>query len=106
MKPPRGILLYGPPGTGKTLIARAVANETGAFFFLINGPEIMSKMAGESESNLRKGRATTQGYRELCMCGEFPPVFELVKSANSLFPGRGYTKPWIVSLQHGGGAGS
>lgn len=54
VKPPRGVLLYGPPGTGKTLIARAVANETGAFFFLINGPEIMSKMAGESESNLRK----------------------------------------------------
>lgn len=54
IKPPRGILLFGPPGTGKTLIARAVANETGAFFFLINGPEIMSKMAGESESNLRK----------------------------------------------------
>ncbi|KAI6164523.1 P-loop containing nucleoside triphosphate hydrolase protein [Pisolithus thermaeus] len=50
IKPPRGILMYGPPGTGKTLIARAVANETGAFFFLINGPEIMSKMAGESET--------------------------------------------------------
>merc|ERR1719421_35944 len=54
VKPPRGGLLYGPPGSGKTLIARAVANETGAFFFLINGPEIMSKLAGESESNLRK----------------------------------------------------
>lgn len=41
-------------GSGKTLIARAVANETGAFFFLINGPEVMSKMAGEAEANLRR----------------------------------------------------
>jgi len=54
VKPPRGVLLHGPPGSGKTLIARAVANETGAFFLVINGPEIMSKMAGESEQNLRK----------------------------------------------------
>merc|ERR1719394_299494 len=35
-----------------TLIARAVANDTGAFFFLINGPEIMSKMAGEAEGRI------------------------------------------------------
>ena len=48
------MLLFGPPGSGKTLIARAIANETGAFFFLLNGPEIMSKMAGEAEGNLRK----------------------------------------------------
>lgn len=54
VKPPKGVLLHGPPGTGKTMIARAVANETGAFFFLINGPEIMSKMAGDSESNQRR----------------------------------------------------
>jgi len=54
VKPPKGVLLHGPPGTGKTLIAKAVANETGAFFFLINGPEIMSKMAGDSEANLRR----------------------------------------------------
>ena len=54
IKPPRVVLLYGLPGSGKTLLARAIANETGAFFFLINGPEIMSKMAGEAERNLRK----------------------------------------------------
>ena len=54
IKPPRVVLLYGLPGSGKTLLARAIANETGAFFFLINGPEIMSKMAGEAEGNLRK----------------------------------------------------
>ncbi|RLF52827.1 MAG: AAA family ATPase [Thermoplasmata archaeon] len=52
--PPKGVLLYGPPGTGKTLIARAVANESGASFFTINGPEIMSKFYGQSEENLRK----------------------------------------------------
>lgn len=54
VKPPKGILMHGPPGCGKSLIGRAVANETGAFFLLINGPEIMSGMAGESEANLRK----------------------------------------------------
>ncbi len=54
IKPPRGILLHGPPGTGKTLIAKAIANETGAYLHVINGPEIMSKMSGDSESNLRK----------------------------------------------------
>jgi transitional endoplasmic reticulum ATPase len=52
--PPRGVLMYGPPGTGKTLIARAVANESGAYFKLINGPEIMAGGPGESEANLRK----------------------------------------------------
>lgn len=52
--PPRGVLMYGPPGSGKTMIAKAVAAETGAYFFLLNGPEVMSKLAGESESNLRK----------------------------------------------------
>lgn len=51
---PKGVLLHGPPGTGKTLLAKAVASETNSHFILINGPEIISKWYGESESNLRK----------------------------------------------------
>mmetsp|Transcript_40102 Transcript_40102/g.45269 ORF Transcript_40102/g.45269 Transcript_40102/m.45269 type:complete len:940 (-) Transcript_40102:241-3060(-) len=51
---PRGVLLTGPSGCGKTAMARAVAAETGAYFFVINGPEVISKRAGESETNLRR----------------------------------------------------
>ena len=53
IEPPKGVLLHGPPGTGKTLLARAVANETEASFFVLSGPEIMSKFYGESEQRLR-----------------------------------------------------
>ena len=45
-----GILSHN---TGKTLIARAVANETDAYFTHISGPEVMGKFYGESEGKLR-----------------------------------------------------
>lgn len=52
--PPKGVLLHGPPGTGKTRLARAVASESEASFFAINGPEIMGSAYGESERHLRE----------------------------------------------------
>ncbi|KAK8950706.1 hypothetical protein KSP39_PZI003893 [Platanthera zijinensis] len=48
-----GFLLYGPPGCGKTLIAKALANEAGANFIHIKGPEILNKYVGESEQEIR-----------------------------------------------------
>ena len=52
--PPRGLLLVGPPGTGKTLLARAIAQECGVNFIVVNGPEIVRKFYGESEALLRE----------------------------------------------------
>lgn len=50
---PKGVLLHGTPGCGKTLIARAVANETDAYFIHVSGPEVIHKFYGESEAHLR-----------------------------------------------------
>jgi len=52
--PRRGVLLFGPPGCGKTLLARAVACESGARFFPVSGPELITKWHGESEEKLRE----------------------------------------------------
>ena len=54
IEPPKGVFLYGPPGCGKTLVAKAVANESDANFYVISGPEIISKFYGESEARLRE----------------------------------------------------
>lgn len=51
--PPKGVLLHGPPGTGKTLLAKAVANESNAYFKSLAGPEIMSKFVGDAEKRIR-----------------------------------------------------
>ena len=50
---PAGVLLYGPPGCGKTLLAKAIANESGANFMSVKGPELLDKYVGESERAVR-----------------------------------------------------
>jgi transitional endoplasmic reticulum ATPase len=53
IEPHSGILMYGSPGCGKTLIAKALASESAANFYIINGPEIVNKYYGETEARLR-----------------------------------------------------
>jgi transitional endoplasmic reticulum ATPase len=53
IEPHSGILMYGSPGCGKTLIAKALASESSANFYIINGPEIVNKYYGETEARLR-----------------------------------------------------
>ncbi|MDY6779677.1 MAG: AAA family ATPase, partial [Halobacteria archaeon] len=65
INPPKGVLLYGPPGTGKTLMAKAVANETGANFISVRGPQLLSKWVGESEKAIRQ---TFRKARQVAPC--------------------------------------
>jgi ribosome biogenesis ATPase len=51
---PAGILFFGPPGCGKTLLAKAIANESGANFISVKGPELLNMYVGESESRVRQ----------------------------------------------------
>ena len=77
--PPRGVLLHGPPGTGKTRLAQAVANESDASFFIINGPEIMGSGYGESEKRLR------EAFEE---AGKNPPAIIFIDEIDSIAPKR------------------
>ena len=80
MKPPRGVLLYGPPGTGKTLILKAIANEVQAHVLTVNGPSVISKYQGETESTLRSIFAEAH---------EHQPSIIFIDEIDALAPKRG-----------------
>ena len=50
---PRGVLLEGPPGCGKTLLARAVAGETDAKFYLVSASEFVEMFVGVGAARVR-----------------------------------------------------
>lgn len=54
MEVPAGVLFFGPPGCGKTLLAKALANQSGANFISVKGPELLNLYVGESESRVRQ----------------------------------------------------
>src|SRR3989475_9258407 len=51
---PKGILLYGPPGTGKTLLAKAIAGEAGASFYMQSASAFIEMFAGLGAARIRK----------------------------------------------------
>eukprot|EP00892_Ulva_mutabilis_P001769 jgi/Ulvmu1/11593/UM079_0037.1 len=53
LEAPRGVLMHGPPGSGKTRLACAAAAEAGATLMVVNGPELMTAVLGESEAGVR-----------------------------------------------------
>ena len=67
-EPRRGVLMFGLPGCGKTLLAKAMANECGANFISIKGPELMSKWYGESEENVSDLAFVMWGYTNPLLC--------------------------------------
>ncbi len=81
IRPPTGILLYGPPGCGKTLLAKAVANESGANFISVKGPELLSMWVGESEKHIR------DVFRR---AKQVAPSIIFFDEVDSLVPRRGY----------------
>ncbi|KAM3734281.1 hypothetical protein ACB098_10G003700 [Castanea mollissima] len=82
-----GFLLYGPPGCGKTLIAKAVANEAGANFIHIKGPELLNKYVGESELAVRTL------FRRARTCS---PCILFFDEVDALTTNRGTEGGWIV----------
>lgn len=78
-RPVKGVLFSGPPGTGKTHLARIIARESNAEFFVVSGPSIVSKWVGSSEDNLRKifeAAANSESGRAIIFFDEIDSIAE------------------------------
>ena len=87
--PPRGALLWGPPGTGKTLLARHAAETSNATLFVVDGPELVGSVVGETEEAIREVfRAAAKSK----------PAIVLIDELDALCPSRG------ENVQNSGGS--
>ncbi|MEM7825460.1 MAG: AAA family ATPase, partial [Candidatus Aenigmatarchaeota archaeon] len=93
--PPRGILLYGPPGCGKTLVAKAVANESGANFIAVKGPEVLTLWVGESE---RKVREIFRRARQVAPAIIFFDEIDALAPRRGLYRGSAVTETVVSQL--------
>lgn len=78
-RPVKGVLFTGPPGTGKTHLARIIARESKAEFYVVSGPAIVSKWVGSSEDNLRKifeAAASSESGRAIIFFDEIDSIAE------------------------------
>lgn len=78
-RPVKGVLFTGPPGTGKTHLARIIARESAAEFYLVSGPEIVSQWVGSSEDTLRKifeAATTSEAERAIIFFDEIDSIAE------------------------------
>lgn len=77
VRPVKGIIFSGSPGTGKTHLARIIAHESKATFFLVSGPSIVSKWLGDSEDTLRRiFEAATKAKRAIIFFDEIDSIAE------------------------------
>jgi transitional endoplasmic reticulum ATPase len=95
IEPPKGILLYGPPGCGKTLLARAVANESGANFISIKGPEVLSKWVGESEKRIRE---LFRRAKQVAPCIIFLDEIDALAPRRGMYTGSMVTETVVAQL--------
>lgn len=58
-----GLLLWGPPGCGKTFVAKALAGELGASFYVVGLNDVLDMWLGKSEQNVHAIFETARANR-------------------------------------------